>query len=151
MAPGAEWIAVRAFNSQGNALESWLHAALQWVVDPGPGCVPPDVLNNSWGRYLGGTPNFRPDVQAIQAVGIFAAFAAGNDGPDSATINAPASYPESFSVGAVTADDTIANFSSRGPSTWFGSNLVKPEVSAPGVNVRSSMPGGAYGEIDGTS
>lgn len=151
VAPGAEWMAVRAFNSQGNALESWLHAALQWVVYPGPGCVPPDVVNNSWGRYVGSAPNFRADVQAIRAAGIFAAFAAGNEGSDSATINAPASYPESFSVGAVTADDIIANFSSRGPSTWFGSNLVKPEVSAPGVNVRSSMPGGAYGETDGTS
>ncbi len=90
-----------------------------------------------------------PDEQSL--IGIFATFAAGNDGWDSATMKAPASYPATFSVGTVTADDTIANFSSRIPSTWFGSNLVKPEVSAPGVKVRSSMPGGAYGEIDGTS
>jgi uncharacterized repeat protein (TIGR01451 family) len=87
----------------------------------------------------------------MRAAGIFAPFAAGNDGPDSASIDAPASYPETFSVGAVTDADAVANFSSRGPSSWFGTNLIKPEVSAPGVNVRSSLPGGAYGESSGTS
>ena len=151
VAPGATWIAVRAFNSQGAGLESWLHAAMQWIVDPGPGCTPPGVVNNSWSNAWGGTDVFRSDVQVMRAAGIFAPFAAGNDGPDSGSIDAPASYPEALSVGAVTSDDVMANFSSRGPSTWYGSNLVKPEVSAPGVNVRSSLPGGGYGENNGTS
>ncbi len=151
VAPGATWIAVRAFNSQGVGQESWLHAAMQWVVDPGPGCTPPDVVSNSWGNSWGGTDVFRADVQAMRAAGIFAPFAAGNDGPGTGSIDAPASYPEAFGVGAVDGDDVIASFSSRGPSTWYGSNLVKPEVSAPGVNVRSSLPGGTYGESSGTS
>ncbi|UCC86719.1 MAG: S8 family serine peptidase [Anaerolineales bacterium] len=151
VAPGATWIAVRAFNSQGMGLESWLHAAMQWMVDPGPGCTPPDVVSNSWSSSWGGTDVFRSDVQAMRAAGIFAPFAAGNDGPTTGSIDAPASYPEAFGVGAVTSQDLIANFSSRGPSTWYGSNLIKPEVSAPGVNVRSSLPGGAYGENSGTS
>ena len=136
VAPGATWIAVRAFDSQGLALESWLHAAMQWIVDPGPGCTPPGVVNNSWSNSWGGTDVFRSDVQVLRAAGIFAPFAAGNDGPYPGSIDAPASYPEAFGVAAVTSDDAIASFSSRGPSTWFGDNLVKPDVSAPGVNVR---------------
>lgn len=151
VAPGATWIAVRAFNGQGEGLESWLHAAMQWVVDPGPGCIPPHVVNNSWGSAWGGTDVFRADVQALRAAGIFAPFAAGNNGSEGGSIDAPASYPEAFAVGATTGDDVIAGFSGRGPSTWYGTSLVKPEVSAPGVNVRSSLPGGAYGESDGTS
>jgi subtilisin family serine protease len=151
MAPGATWIAVRAFDNQGTALESWLHAAMQWIIDPGPGCTPADVVNSSWSSTSGGNSSFRDDVQALRAAGIFAPFAAGNDGPDSASIDAPASYPEAFAVGAVSSQDTIASFSSRGPSTWYGANLIKPEVSAPGINVLSSLPGGTYGESSGTS
>ncbi len=151
VAPGATWIAARAFDNRGLGLESWLHAAMQWIVDPGPGCAPPDVVNNSWSNAWGGTDVFRTDVQVMRAAGVFAPFAAGNDGPVGGSIDAPASYPEAFSVGAVTGEDEVASFSSRGPSTWYGATLTKPEVAAPGVNVRSSLPGGAYGESNGTS
>jgi uncharacterized repeat protein (TIGR01451 family) len=154
VAPGAKWVAVRAFDNQGIALESWLHTAMEWIVNPGPGCDPanaPDVVNNSWSASWGGVDVFRGDVQALRAAGVFAAFAAGNSGPYEGSIGAPGSYPESFSVGAVTSGDVVADFSGRGPSDWYGSSLVKPEVSAPGVNVRSSLPGGAYGELSGTS
>jgi hypothetical protein len=66
-------------------------------------------------------------------------------------------------VGATDASDNIAGFSSRGPASnqspwndptyWYYSswNLLKPDVSAPGVSVRSSVPGGGYGSMDGTS
>lgn len=151
VAPGANWVAVRAFDSDGYSLESWLHSAMEWVVNPGSGCTPPDVVNNSWGSSVGGNDVFRSDVQNMRAAGLFVSFSAGNDGPYDSSIGSPGSYPESFSVGAVTSGDEVARFSSRGPSTWYGKSLVKPEVSAPGVNVRSSLPGGTYGEKDGTS
>ncbi len=151
VAPGATWIGVQAFDSQGVGQESWLHAAMQWIADPGPDCTPPDVVSNSWSNSGGSTDVFRADVQALRAVGIFAPFAAGNDGPAGGSIDVPAGYPEAFAVGAVAGDDVIASFSSRGPSTWYGGNLIKPEASAPGVNIRSSLPGGAYGESSGTS
>jgi uncharacterized repeat protein (TIGR01451 family) len=151
VAPGAAWVAVRAFDSQGIALESWLHAAMQWIVEPGPGCTPPDIVNSSWSSSWGGIDVFRTDVQVLRAAGIFAPFAAGNNGPAAGSIDAPASYPEAFAVGAVSAQDMIASFSGRGPSTWYSANLVKPDVTAPGVQVLSSLPGGTYGESDGTS
>ncbi len=154
VAPGAKWVAVRAFDNEGSAQESWLHAAMEWIVNPGPGCDPanaPDVVNNSWSTNWGGLDVFRGDVRALRAAGIFAVFAAGNYGPAEGSVSAPASYPETFSVGAVTSGDVVADFSGRGPSDWYGSSLVKPEVSAPGVGVRSSLPGGSYGELSGTS
>lgn len=43
----------------------------------------------------------------------------------------------------------IAGFSSRGPVTLDGSNRVKPDIIAPGVNVLSALPGGSYGENSG--
>ncbi|OLS33661.1 S8 family serine peptidase [Bacillus sp. MRMR6] len=46
-------------------------------------------------------------------------------------------------------DETMADFSSRGPVTltW----MIKPDVSAPGVNIVSTFPGGVYGALQGTS
>src|SRR5204862_7946333 len=45
------------------------------------------------------------------------------------------------------------SFSSRGPSTYYTPNLLKPNVSAPGVNVRSSYSGSDtnYSILSGTS
>jgi hypothetical protein len=64
----------------------------------------------------------------------------------------PAIYQAAFSVGATSATtDTIASFSSRGPVTVDGSNRPKPNISAPGVNTRSSVPGGGYASFSGTS
>jgi len=45
----------------------------------------------------------------------------------------------------------MAQFSSRGPVTIDGSNRVKPDISAPGVDVISSLPNGTYGPESGTS
>ena len=51
-------------------------------------------------------------------------------------------------MGATDENDQIADFSSRGPST-FGK--VNPDVSAPGVDVVSSVPGDGYDSFSGTS
>ncbi len=56
-----------------------------------------------------------------------------------------------FTVGATDQNDQIASFSSRGPVTVDGCNRLKPEVSAPGVNVRSATYNGSYGGMSGTS
>jgi subtilisin family serine protease len=52
-------------------------------------------------------------------------------------------------VGAFDINGAIAPFSGRGPSAFGG--IVKPNVSAPGVNVRSSVPTDSYANFDGTS
>jgi bacillopeptidase F len=93
---------------------------------------------------------FLPDVQALRAAGIFPVFSAGNEGElGDGTVGAPAGFPESLAVGATDFDDTVASFSSRGPSFW---GEFKPEVCAPGVDIRSSIPGGGYeGGWSGTS
>ncbi|MCP4518943.1 MAG: S8 family serine peptidase, partial [Delftia sp.] len=54
-------------------------------------------------------------------------------------------------VGSTNSSDYIASSSSRGPVTADGSNRLKPDISAPGVSVRSSVPGDGYGYKNGTS
>jgi subtilisin family serine protease len=76
---------------------------------------------------------------------------AGNEGPACGTVDAPpAIYDESFSVGAIRRGDTVAGFSNRGPVTVDGSGLLKPDIVAPGVEIRSAVPAG-YASLLGTS
>ena len=149
VAPGARWIAVRAFNTQGVGYESWIHSAFQWILAPdGDPALAPDVVNNSWGSQEPASEIFRPDIQALRAAGIVPVFSAGNNGPNPGTISSPASLPEAFAVGATDSDDEVADFSGRGPSPW---GQVKPDVVAPGVSIYSALPGGTYGLMSGTS
>ncbi len=129
----------------------------------------PDVINNSWGRPndiedqdWGACSQFViPVMAAVEAAGIANVFSAGNNGPDDQTIGIPNNINmglvNTFSVGAVNGIGSgpwnVASFSSRGPSVCDadGSLLIKPEVSAPGVNVRSSVANGQYDLFSGTS
>jgi serine protease AprX len=164
MAPGARWIGCRNMDANGVGSPETYSACYQWFVaptrvdgtDPRPDLAP-DVINNSWGcpTSEGCTdPNVLLQVvQNLVAAGIVTAHSAGNSGSACSSVNTPAAiYAESFTVGA-TGDhsDTIASFSSRGPVTVDGSNRPKPDISAPGVNVRSCIPGGSYTTMSGTS
>lgn len=149
VAPRARWIAVKVFSNSGRTYESWIHDAFQWVLAPeGDPALAPDVVNCSWGSTDGSDARFRPDVLALRAAGILPVFAAGNQGPVARSISSPASYPEAFAVGAVDREARVAGFSSRGPGAWGD---IKPEVVAPGANIRSTFPGGGYVEANGTS
>lgn len=149
VAPGARWIAVKLFTNNGFTYESWIHDAFQWILAPNDDpALAPDIVNNSWGTSNSADDRYRADVAALRAAGILPVFSAGNNGPNNRTVGSPGSYPESVAVGAVDEERMVAIFSSRGPSPW---NETKPEVAAPGVNVRSTMPGGGYAIADGTS
>ena len=168
---GAEWISAGNFFYDG--IPNFVSAALasfEWLADPDgdPGTVwdVPDVCSNSWGLTTGmGYPHcdevFWGALDGCEAAGVFVVFAAGNEGSGPRTLRNPATRAstdvQSFAVGAVDGNNPnfpIASFSSRGPSecTPGGSDTIKPEVSAPGVGVRSSIPGGGYqGGWNGTS
>jgi subtilisin family serine protease len=151
VAPGAQWIAAKAWNDQGIGLASAFHEIFEWFLAPGGDPAnAPDVVNSSWGfAETGCIPEFQADIQALRAAGIFPAFAAGNDGPDPGSVHSPGADPESFAIGATDFFDDIAFFSARGPSPCGG--IVKPDLSAPGVSILSTLPGGDYLAADGTS
>ncbi|WP_221563727.1 S8 family peptidase [Alkalihalobacillus sp. TS-13] len=158
VAPGAKWIAVKAFTAAGGTDVDLLEAG-EWIIAPTDADgnlhpeMAPDVVNNSWGGGPGLDEWYRPMVQNWRAADIFPEFSAGNTtifnpgGPGS--IATPANYPESFATGATDINDNLASFSLEGPSPY---DEIKPDVSAPGVNIRSTVPGSAYeGGWNGTS
>lgn len=163
MAPGARWIGCRNMN-QGVGTPATYAECYQWFIaptridgsDPDPAAAPA-VINNSWGcpPSEGCTDPYvlQAVVQNVRAAGILTVHSAGNSGSACSTVAEPAAiYAESFSIGATDSNDAIASFSSRGPVTVDGSDRSKPNVSAPGVNIRSSVPGSGYaGGWNGTS
>jgi subtilisin family serine protease len=92
-------------------------------------------------------------VQALDAAaqaGVVPVVAAGNDFSDfgEGSISSPGDAPRAITAAAVSKADEIADFSSGGPS---GIDLgFKPDVSAPGVNIYSSVPSG-WDSFSGTS
>ena len=114
-------------------------------------------MNNSWGcpPSEGCSANsLLQIVENTQAAGIFVVVSAGNAGSGCSTVNdPPAIYAASYSVGAINSSNALAGFSSRGPVTVDGSNRRKPDISAPGVNVRSATNASdtAYANFQGTS
>ncbi len=164
MAPGARWIGCRNMDTSGAGTPETYIACYQWFIaptrvdgvsDPRPDLAP-DVINNSWSCPTSEGCK-EPDVllqavQNVRAAGIITSHSAGNNGPECSTVNAPAGiYAESFTVGATTSTDILASFSSRGPVTVDGSNRLKPDISAPGVSVRSCYKNGGYVLMSGTS
>ena len=150
VAPGARWMAIKGLNSDGSGQYSWLHSAFQFALAPGGDpAYAPDILNNSWGATNGADLEFKDDLGVLRAAGIFVVFANGNRGPLTGSVSSPASYPSVIGAGASDADDDLAYFSSRGPSSL--TKEPKPTLVAPGVGVTSTFPGGGYKAMNGTS
>jgi len=163
VAPGARWIGCRNMDDGGYGTPARYIECYEWFIAPtdlnGQNPRPdlaPDIINNSWSCTAseGCTdPNvLLTAAQAVRDAGILTVHSAGNTGSACETVNAPAAiYTESFTVGATDRSDNIASFSSRGPVTVDGSDRLKPNVSAPGYLVRSSIPPTYYRNMSGTS
>ncbi|MGD0650199.1 MAG: S8 family serine peptidase [Verrucomicrobiia bacterium] len=163
MAPGAKWIGCRNMERGWGSPASYSEC-FQWFIaptdlngnNPDPSKAP-DVINNSWycpaEEGCTSPEMLQTVVDNTRAAGIVVVVSAGNSGLSgcSSVSEEPAIYDASLSVGATDSSDNIANFSSRGPVTVDGSNRLKPNLSAPGVNVRSSYPTSTYAVLSGTS
>jgi subtilisin family serine protease len=158
VAPGATWIAAKGcLDEQRLCPPAALLASAQWMLAPtdlaGEHPRPdlrPDVVNNSWGEDNGSVENpwFDDALASWEAAGMFAVFSNGNFGPSCDTAGSPADSPLGYGVGAFDSEGAIAEFSSRGPGA---DGAVRPDISAPGVAVRSSVPDNRYAAGSGTS
>jgi subtilisin family serine protease len=91
-------------------------------------------------------------VRNLAAAGILFVASAGNSGDACETICVPGAYPEALSVGNYDVGLRRMNASSsRGPVPWPGGDVIKPEISAPGTDINSSVIPASYGEKTGTS
>lgn len=150
VAPGAKIIGAAALDGYDKMLQS-----MQFMLDPdgNPDTQDaPKLISNSWNA--GGAPDielFYRAIEAWEAAGILPVFSAGNSGPNPGTITTPHEHPSVIAIGATGKDGKIANFSSRGPAKFHGQIIQKPDFTAPGVDIVSSVPGGKMASMSGTS
>jgi serine protease AprX len=166
VAPDARWIGCRNMEEGYGTLTTYTEC-FQWFLAPYPiGGLPnqgipdsmPHVINNSWScPTIEGCDNtnwevMRLAVENLKLAGCVVVVSAGNSGSSCHTVNTPAAiFGDSYSVGATASNNTIASFSSRGTVTVDGSNRIKPDISAPGVGIRSCLKNGTFANYNGTS
>ena len=157
MAPEVKLVGIKALDREGSGNTSDIITAVEWCIE-NQKTYNIRAINLS----LGGTAqdSYRQDplcraISSAWTSGIVVCVAAGNDGPDTATINTPGITPNAITVGNLddrgtedVSDDVISDSSSRGPTV---DNLVKPDILAPGTNITSLRAGGGYRSLSGTS
>jgi hypothetical protein len=142
MAPSSTWIACKGCGTS-SCSDFALNSCADWILAPDSDPANrPNVVNNSWGGG-GGDTWYLAKVQAWAAAGIFPAFSAGNNYTCN-SMGSPGDYQVSFASAANDSSGNIAGFSSKGPSPFGDDPYTKPNISAPGVSVCSSVPGGGW-------
>lgn len=165
VAPGAKWIGCRNMENGWGTPATYIECFEFFVApttvagaSPDPSRAP-HVINNSWGcpPDEGCAANsMNTAVANTVAAGIFVVVSAGNGGPACATIvDPPATHAAAFTIASHTSSNAISSFSSRGPAGFDPGTgalvIAKPDLSAPGSGVRSSVPPAGYGSFSGTS
>jgi hypothetical protein len=133
---GSRLVIGKVLNDEGFGLESWAIAGMQW------GAAHARIVSMSFST--GPSNGFDPLSRAIDQLttvdhALFVA-AAGNFGPNDETVGSPATAKAALAVGAVDGRDRLASFSSRGPV--MSSFALKPEITAPGVNITGARAAG---------
>jgi subtilisin len=162
VAPGARLWAVKVLDNDGNGAVSVVIAGVDYVAAH---AAEIEVTNMSLTGY-GADPGLDDAIDGAISAGVVFTLAAGNSSgdvlwyfpaghPDAITVSALADFdgePDgqgsgSFSFGSPAnctenVDDSFACFSNHG---WG------VDIMAPGVNIRSTVPGGGLGNKSGTS
>lgn len=153
VAPGANLHIGKVLDNNGSGQDSWILAGMEWAARDQHA----KVISMSLGS--GPTDGTDPMSQAVNRLsaetGALFVIAAGNSGPEPYSVSAPGAADSALTVGAVDSADRLASFSSRGPRV--GDNGLKPELTAPGVDVLAARSQyapegeGSYLTMSGTS
>ena len=171
IAPDAQIIVGKVARSRGGIPDSALLAALDDMA-----VIKPDVVNLSLGRTAGmdsaADTLFAGVYEKLQEKGITLDVAGGNEfqagygnksgknlpyasDPDSSTLGEPGSFAPVVTVASIenARNGANGNYKMSDFSSWGVSPdmRLKPEVTAPGGNIYSSVPGGGYQYKSGTS
>lgn len=152
VAPDADLAVGKVLSDAGEGSESQIIAGMEWAAKD----IDAKVVSMSLGSTEA-SDGTDPMAQAVNTLteetGALFVIAAGNTGTPT-SIGSPGAADDALTIGAVDNADQAAYFTSAGPR--LGDNALKPDVSAPGVDIlaaRSSLVAGegAYTTMSGTS
>ncbi|MEM6768178.1 MAG: S8 family serine peptidase, partial [Bacteroidota bacterium] len=132
---------LRFLDAQNSGFISDAISALGYAVDMGA-----EMSNHSWGGQVYSEALYDAILTAEEEGHLVVAAAGNNYGADNdLTPVFPASYdlPNIISVTAINPDGKLTSFSNIG--------LVSVDIAAPGYAIQSTLPGGRYGLLSGTS
>lgn len=135
VAPRASIHPVKAFDHNGSAFVSDIILGIDWCVRNRM-----DIINMSFGMK-NRSQSLLDAVRNAYRSGVIIVASSGNDGKR-LSVDYPASFQQTISVGATTKGQRIAPFSNRGK---------RIDVYAPGDKIFSTWLGGKYNELSGTS
>lgn len=147
VAPDARLAVGKVLDDEGNGSDSGILAGMEWAATE----VRAKVINMSLGAPdEDGVDPVEKAVNDLSArTGTLFTIASGNNGPGARTLDSPGAADAALTVGAVDGDDRVAGFSGRGPRRVDGA--IKPDVTAPGVDITAARAGGGYATASGTS
>jgi subtilisin len=135
VAPRALIAPVKAFDHNGSAFVSDIILGIEWCVRNGI-----DVINMSFGMKNRSKALLGAVTNAYNS-GVIIVASSGNDGK-LRSVDYPARYPQTISVGATNRSRRVAPFSNRGAHI---------DIYAPGEKITSAWLRGNYNEMSGTS
>jgi|WetSurSiteA1Bulk_404760.scaffolds.fasta_scaffold00101_3 subtilisin len=148
VAPLASLYAVKVLSDAGSGQTSWILAGMAWARQNGMQVVSMSLGSNSCQSVA-----YTNAIAQLNAAGVTIVCAAGNSGRPTEPfrcVGSPANSTGAIAVAAVDANKVRADFSSFGVTCCpAGANPVS--ISAPGVSVNSTVTGGAYKTMSGTS
>ncbi|UUU23767.1 S8 family peptidase [Streptomyces sp. DSM 40750] len=138
VAPGAKILNGKVLDDGGWGPDSGVIAGMEWAVAQGA-----DVVNLSLGYTdTHGIDPLEETVNRLSAESdTLFVIAAGNEGASEQTVGSPGSAEAALTVGAVDKSDQLGDFSSRGPRVGDGG--VKPDLTAPGVDITAAAAAGS--------
>ncbi len=151
VAPACNLYAVKVLADNGSGSSSWIISGMEWCIQNNI-----QVASMSLGGLGAPSVAYANAIKRCQDAGVTVVVASGNSfGSAFPWVNAPAnsimagsSNASPIAVGAVDRNCIIGTFSSRGGQT---NNWNQVKVVAPGVNINSTVLGGAYATKTGTS
>ncbi len=153
VAPKALLMGIKVLDKNGFGQESQIIAGIERALDPNDDndlSDKVDIANMSLGSREAGNPDDALSIAVDNAtkLGITFCVAAGNQYRFK-TIGSPGSARLAITVGATDKNDHIAPFTSKGPNRKIYS--IKPEIVAPGVDIRSLALQNGFVKASGTS
>lgn len=151
VAPQAELYAVKVLDGNGSGRLSWILAGMGWAESNGMAVASMSLGSNVNSPDAPCVLAYQRAAERLERAGCLVVAAAGNNGRDPVNpwVGSPGRCPGFMAVAAIDSSRNLASFSSRGPGSLC--NDCGVEISAPGVSISSTVPGGGLGIKSGTS